>query len=288
MSVVLDALDRGRSLSFEFYPPKTPAGEQRLSRTIDELESIGPDFVSVPYGAGGTTRARTRDTVIEICAERRFPAMPHLTCVGQTRAELEQLVDDYATHGVDHLLALAGDPPPDDRDGGDPGELHHARELVQLVKERTDMTVAVAVHPEIHPRSTSRAMDRRHLADKLAVADFAITQFFFDSTDYARLVGEVAAFGAVTPVIPGIMPVINPASVKRFADLNGTRTPPELWARVEQAADAAERLEVAVDAACELIEAVLAIGAPGVHLYTLNDPAATRLICERAGLGQAG
>lgn len=235
--------------------------------------------MSVTYGAGGTTRETTRDTVLDLLEHRSFPAMPHLTCVGHSYAEILDLIDDYQAHGVHNMLALAGDPPEDG--SPNPGDFRYALELVEALREHSDMSVGVAAFPEVHPRSPSRATDRAHLAEKLRAADFGITQFFFDPDDYFRMVDELAALGCDTPVLPGVIPVVNPASVRRFADMNGSKVDEALWARLEAADDADERLEIAVDAAVHQVEALLDGGAPGIHIYTLNQAAATVRICER-------
>lgn len=278
--MITDLLAAGPTLSFEFFPPKSPVAEARLHETIDTLEKWEPDFVSVTYGAGGTTRDTTRDLVIDICAHRDFPAMPHLTCVGHTRAEVHAMLDDYVASGVRNVLALAGDPQPDLHD---PGDFTFALDLVDEIRGRSDLCIGVAAFPETHPRSRSRDDDRRHLATKLSAADFGVTQFFFDAGDYLRMVDELADLGCDTPVIPGVIPVTNPASVQRFADLNGTATPDDLWSRLHATDDPDERVAIAVDAACELIEALVAAGAPGIHLYTLNQAAAVGRICDRVG-----
>ena len=193
MTTIRELLERGPTLSFEFFPPKTVVAEQKLRETVDVVEKAEPDFVSVTYGAGGTTRETTRDTVIEMCADRTFPAMPHLTCVGHSYAEIHDLIDDYHAHGVHNVLALAGDPPEDG--SPNPGDFRYALELVDTVREHTEMCVGVAAFPEIHPRSASRVMDRLHLSEKLNAADFGITQFFFHPEHYFRMVDELADLG---------------------------------------------------------------------------------------------
>ncbi|MDW3220832.1 MAG: methylenetetrahydrofolate reductase [Acidimicrobiales bacterium] len=279
MTTIRDLLERGRTLSFEFFPPKTHEARSKLRATVDLLEKAEPDFVSVTYGAGGTTRETTRDTVLDFIEHRTFPAMPHLTCVGHSYAEVVDLIDDYKAHGVHNMLALAGDPPEDG--SPNPGDFRYALELVEALREHSDMSIGVAAFPEIHPRSVSRESDRHHLAEKLDAADFGITQFFFDPADYFAMMEDLAALGCDTPVLPGVIPVINPASVRRFADMNGSAVDEELWSRLEAAADADERLEIAVDATVRQIDELLAGGAPGVHIYTLNQAAATVRICER-------
>jgi methylenetetrahydrofolate reductase (NADH) len=282
MTAIRDLVDRGRTLSFEFFPPKTAEARSKLRATVDLLEKAEPDFVSVTYGAGGSTRETTRDTVLDFCEHRTFPAMPHLTCVGHSHAEVHDLIDDYAAHGVHNMLALAGDPPDDG--STDPGDFRYALELVEILRDRSDMSIGVAAFPEVHPRSVSRDADRRHLAEKLNAADFGITQFFFDPDDYFRMIDELAAVGCTTPVLPGVIPVVNPASIRRFAGMNGSAVDEELWGRLETTDDADERLEIAVDAAVRQIARLVEGGAPGIHIYTLNQAAATIQICERIDL----
>jgi methylenetetrahydrofolate reductase (NADPH) len=267
MTKIGDLLARGRTLSFEFFPPKTPAGVQALRDVIDELGRFDPAFVSVTYGAGGSTKLNTRDIVLDVNDRQPFPAMPHLTCMSHSKAEVVELLQDYRAHGIDNILALAGDPPLD----GSPvaGEFRYALELVELVREQGDFSVGVAAFPEIHPRSADRADDRHHLAAKLRAADFAITQFFFDVDDYLGLVDDLAALGIDKPVIPGVFPPTNPASVRRFAAVNGSRTPDADLERIEAATED-DGLAIAVDVATDLARRLLEAGAPGIHLYALN------------------
>jgi len=279
MTAIRDLLDRGPTLSFEFFPPKTHEAQSKLRATVDLLEKAEPDYVSVTYGAGGTTRETTRETVLDLVEHRSFPAMPHLTCVGHSYAEILELIDDYQAHGVHNMLALAGDPPDDG--SPNPGDFRYALELVETLREQSEMCIGVAAFPELHPRSDSRSDDRARLAEKLNAADFGITQFFFDCDDYFRMVDELAALGCDTPVLPGVIPVVNPASVRRFAGMNGSAVDEALWGRLESTDDPDERLEIAVDAAVRQIERLLDGGAPGVHLYTLNQADATIRICER-------
>ncbi len=267
MSHIAHALERGRTLSFEFFPPKTPEAREALFSTVDELSSVDPNFVSVTYGAGGSNRSNTRDLVVELADRHSFGVMPHLTCIGHRRDDLEALIDDYAAHGVHNILALAGDPPAD----GSPaqGDFTYASELVDLVKQRTSMSVGVAAFPETHPRSPDRASDRRYLANKLEQADFAITQFFFRAQDYLSMIDELNALGSSTPIIPGIQPILNPATIKRFADMNGAWFPEELASRISEASES-DRFAIIVDAAASLISELVDQGVPGLHIYCLN------------------
>jgi methylenetetrahydrofolate reductase (NADPH) len=277
MARIVDLLAAGRTLSFEFFPPKTDAGVVALHATLDELATLSPSFVSVTYGAGGSTKARTRDIVLEMNRQRPFPAMPHLTCVGHSKAEVIDLLVDYQANGVENILALAGDPPLDG--SGDPaGEFAYALELVELVRAKSDFSIGVAAFPESHPRSATQADDRRFLAAKLDAADFAITQFFYDADDYLRMLDDLDTLGVRKPVLAGVMPPTNPASVRRFAAVNGSRTPDELLDRIA-AASPEEQLRLAVDCAVELSQRLLDAGAPGIHLYTLNRADAALRIC---------
>lgn len=272
----------GPALSVEFFPPKTDTGEQLLRRTIDELDAVDLAFVSVTYGAGGSTRDRTRDLVVELNRDRPYPAMAHLTCIGHTKDELTALLEDYDRHGVHNILALAGDPPAD----GSPaeGDFTYALELVELVRGRGDhFTVAVAAHPELHPRSPDRASDRQHLARKLSAADLGITQFFFDADDYFRMVDELSALGCDTPVHPGVMPMGNPSGVRRMAEMSGATFPEALAERVE-AADEGDRQAVVVEAVLELCHELLDGGAPGIHLYGLNRSEVVLDVASALGL----
>jgi methylenetetrahydrofolate reductase (NADPH) len=272
-----------RVISFEFFPPKTDEAMQTLDRTLVELEPLAPSFVSVTYGAGGSTRERTHEIVVRINRETRITAMAHLTCAAHTRAELEAIVDRYAGAGIENILALGGDPPADLE--LPEGELHHAIELVRLARARGDFSIGVAVHPEPHPRSPSVVADRRHSAEKLAEADFAITQFFFDVRHYFGLVEALRALGVDKPVIPGIMPVLSIAGIKRMAELQGSEFP-DWFARklhaVEDDADAVRR--VGIEEATNLCRELLDGGAPGLHFFTLNRSTATREIHANLGL----
>lgn len=282
MAHIRDRVGGGPTLSFEFFPPKSDEATRALEKTLHELTAADPAFVSVTYGAGGTDAHRTRDLVVDFTRVHAFPTMAHLTCMNHRRADLLALLEDYRANGVENILALGGDPP---ADGGPiTGELTFASELVELVRSVGDFTVAVAAFPELHPRSENAKEDRQRLAAKLASADFGITQFFFDPASYFRMVEELAAVGCSTPVLAGIMPVTNPTSIARFAAMNGSRVPPRLWARVEEATGA-DRLRIAIEAASELGEALLAGGAPGVHLYTLNRSDAALEVAANLGFG---
>ncbi|MGH9177521.1 MAG: methylenetetrahydrofolate reductase [NAD(P)H] [Acidimicrobiales bacterium] len=285
MARITDLLAAGRTYSFEFFPPKTDEAERQLEKALHELEPLAPSFVSVTYGAGGSTRERTRDIVLRINQNTSMTAMAHLTCAGHTRGELTEIVAGYGDNGVENILALAGDPPAGAADV--PGDFRYALELVELVRSVGDFSVGVAAHPELHPRSAGdRAADRDHLAEKLRRADFGITQFFFRASDYLTMVEELAQRGVGTPVLPGIMPVTNASQVQRFAQLAGAELPPDLAARIEAVADRPEEVRrIGVEVATNLCEELLAEGVPGLHFYTLNRSTATREIYANLGLG---
>jgi methylenetetrahydrofolate reductase (NADPH) len=284
---VSDLLAEGRTVSFEFGPPRTPEAEQRLEKVLLELEPLEPSFVSVTYGAGGSTRETTRDIVEHIRRDTSMTPMPHLTCVAHSRDEVTDIVTGYRDAGLENILALGGDAPADG--GSQPSAFRYALELIELVHEVADLSVGVAAFPEGHPRSPDLATDRRHLAAKLRRADFGITQFFFDATDYFRMVDELAALGVDTPVIPGVVAFVNVDALLRMSSLNGAHVPTALAERLEQVAgDPSAVRELAVEVATELTGELLDGGAPGVHLYTLNFSRATREICANLGLGSAG
>ena len=285
MTKIADLLAVGRTYSFEFFPPKSDEATALLEKTIGELEPLAPSFVSVTYGAGGSTRERTRDVVLHIERDTSLPAMAHLTCIGHSRQELVDILTGYREAGIENILALAGDPPPGEEPAAVETELAYALDLVELVREVGDFSVGVAAHPELHPRSPDRASDREHLAAKLSAADFAITQFFFRASDYLTMVDELAALGCTKPVLPGIMPVTNVGQVKRFAEMAGAAFPEDLAERLVAASDdAAEVRRIGVEVATGLCQELLDAGAPGLHFYTLNRSTATREIYANLGL----
>ena len=286
MARITDLLARGRTFSFEFFPPKTDAAQLSLGRTIAELETLNPSFVSVTYGAGGSTRERTRDLVTWMRRETSISPMAHLTCVGHTRNDITELLQSYTAAGVENILALGGDPPTDPADVR-PSDYTYALDLVKHLRDIDGFSIGVAAHPEGHPRSSSRAQDRRFLAEKLELADFAITQFFFEAHHYIELVEEMAALGINKPIIPGIMPVTNRGQVQRMAELSGAAFPESLAKKLADVEDPEEVRRIGVEAATELCAELLAAGAPGLHFYTLNRSTATREIYANLGLPAA-
>jgi methylenetetrahydrofolate reductase (NADPH) len=281
----------GPSFSFEFFPPKTDEGEALLWRAITELEPLHPTFVDVTYGAGGSTRDRTLRIVERIARETSLTVVAHLTCVGTSREQLREIVGDLARAGIRNVLALRGDPPsgPGTTWEPHPEGLHHASELVELLHEEGDFCVGVAAHPELHPESPDLDSDIRHFAGKCAAgADFAVTQFFFDTSDYFRFVKAAREVGCDVPVIPGIMPVTNVAQIERMALLSGADFPTDLAARLHEIEDDPEAVRsLGVEIATELCRDLLAGGAPGIHFYTLNRSTATREIYAQLHPGHA-
>jgi methylenetetrahydrofolate reductase (NADPH) len=278
----------GTSYSFEFFPPKDDAAEQALWQAIRRLERLRPTFVSVTYGAGGSTRDRTVRVTGRIARETTLTPMAHLTCVGTSVAQLRQVVGEYADAGVRNVLALRGDPP------GGPGSawtphpegLDHADELVALVRSLGSFTVGVAAFPDQHPESASLDDDADVLVAKAdAGAEFAVTQFVFDADSWVRLRDRVVARGRELPIIPGLMPVTSFAQVRRMAELSGTPLPAAVVSRLETVADdpAAVRA-VGVEIATELSQRLLAEGAPGLHFYTMNRSTATLEVYANLGV----
>lgn len=279
------------TFSFEFFPPKDAAGEERLWATITELESHAPDFISVTYGAGGSTRERTIRITSEITQRTKIPTVAHLTCVGSSREELSEILRNYHEVGIKSILALRGDP-----EGGPgapwistPGGLSHSDQLVHLAAETGNFTIGVAAFPDGHPASSGNFdLDIEVLLRKEELgATFATTQFFFDVNKWSELVEKLAARGSKLPIIPGILPVTSVKQLLHMANLGGTPIPQDIrekFGRVEN--DGAAVKSLGVEIATKLCEALLTSGAPGLHFYTMNSSTATREIYLNLGISK--
>ena len=284
MTKVHEMLAAGPTFSFEMSAPKTPEQEERLERVLTDLEHLHPSYVSVTYGAAGSTREGTLEVVEHLVRATSMTPMPHLTCVAQTRDDIVALVKGYAELGLDNLLALGGDAPLDAV--AYPTDFHFALELVELTRELGDFSVGVAAFPEKHPRSPDVASDRRRLAEKLRAADFGITQFFFEADAYFRMVEDLAALGVDKPVLPGLMAFVNVDGLRRMSAMNDATIPADLQRRLDQVSGDPLRVrELAVEVCSELGAQLLEGGAPGLHLCTMNFSAAAKEIWANLGLG---
>ncbi len=276
------------SFSIEFFPPKDEAGEARLWSALSELEKARPDFVSVTYGAGGSTRDRTVRITSEVTARTGIPTIAHLTCVGSTQAELVSILEQYRKAGIKSILALRGDP-----QGGPsaqwittPGGFDHADQLVSLAHDK-GFEVGVAAFPDGHPASHGDfSRDITVLLEKeRRGATFATTQFFFDVDRYFVLVEALRSAGSQLDIYPGILPITNAAQLRRMAELSGTPLPQSVSERIEAVeSDVAEVRKVGIDIASEICAELLSRGVPGLHFYTMNSAASTLEIVKRIGL----
>jgi len=271
---------RATKYSFEFFPPKDQAGEERLWAAMSALEPITPDFISVTYGAGGSTRDRTIRITSEITERTSIPTVAHLTCVGSTRGELIEILQKYKEAGINSILALRGDPTGGPSAPWVPtvGGFSHADQLVELAMEVGGFEVGVAAFPDVHPASQGDlAKDVEVLIRKESLgATFATTQFFFEAKSYQRLVEALAAKGSSLPIIPGILPVTNVKQLVRMSELSGTEIPADILERfsaIEANQEAVQKLGIEI--ATDLCEQLLELGVPGLHFYTMNTSTAT-------------
>jgi methylenetetrahydrofolate reductase (NADPH) len=275
--------------SFEFFPPKTDEGEQNLRTALGALRELEPDFVSVTYGAGGSTRGLTLELTKWIKQELGIEAMAHLSCVGSTRDELCVILDSLTDAGIENVLALRGDPPRGETEWRPhPGGLSYSSELATLISERYPASVGAACFPEVHPEAPDLASDLRFLKHKVeSGASFLITQLFFDNDVYFRFVEEARAIGIDVPIIPGIMPITDVKQIKTITSMCGSCIPDSLLEQLEQRAACPDAVrELGVSYATLQCAELLARGAPGIHFYTLNRSPATRAILSALRLLQ--
>ncbi|WP_206955119.1 methylenetetrahydrofolate reductase [NAD(P)H] [Trinickia acidisoli] len=275
-------------ISFEFFPPKTPEGVEKLRATRAQLALLRPKFVSVTFGAGGSTQQGTLDTVLDM-AKDGLEAAPHLSCIGSSRDSLRAILERYRSHGIRHIVALRGDLP---SGMGAVGELRYASELVAFIRaEYGDwFHIEVAAYPEYHPQARSPRHDVENFARKVkAGADAAITQYFYNADAYFRFLDDARKLGVDVPIVPGIMPITNYSQLMRFSEMCGAEVPRWVAKRLESFGDDKEAIRAfGLDVVAQLCERLVKEGAPGLHFYTLNAATATKAICERLGYGRGG
>lgn len=272
-------------LSYEFFPPRTEAGWNTLAKTRADLASLSPEFFSVTYGAGGSTRDRTLETVVDIQQNSPVDAAPHVTCVGATNAEILELIAQYRQHNIHRLVVLRGDPP-----GGmvAMGESKHAADLVHVIREQfgDDFTISVAAYPEAHPDARNLLVDVQHFADKMAAgANSAITQYFYNNDSYFNFMELCAKKGINQPIYPGIMPIANFSSLKKFSRRCGAEIP--RWIKKTMVAyedDAESQKQLGLDIVTRMTQELIDNDVPGLHFYTMNQSALTRSIVENLNL----
>jgi methylenetetrahydrofolate reductase (NADPH) len=273
-----------RIFSFEFFPPATPQGVEKLAATRAQLAQLGPKFFSVTYGAGGSTRDRTLQTVLDIQKSGQ-PAAPHISCIGSTREGIRQTLATYREHGIGHLVALRGDLP---SGSADTGEFRYASELVEFIRAACAdwFHIDVACYPEYHPQAKSPADDLASFKRKVdAGANSAITQYFFNASSYYHFVDHAAALGIQVPIVPGVMPIASFSKLARFSDACGAEIPRWIRKKLESFGDDSASIRAfGLDVVTDLCADLLAHGAPGLHFYTLNQASLTTIIWQRLGL----
>ncbi len=269
------------AISFEFFPPNTPAGSEKLKTVVAELAAVRPQFFSVTYGAGGSTRDKTLATVRDIAAAGH-EAAPHLSCVGSTRESIVQILDTYRAQKIRRLVALRGDLPSGTATAGD---FRYAAELIRFIRQTQgrDWHIEVACYPEVHPQQRYARRDLQYFADKMAAgADSAITQFFYNADAYFHFVDEARKLGVTAPIVPGVMPILNYARIAQFGARDGIEIPRWVALKMEGFMDDAESVRAfGLDVVTRLCERLVAGGAPGLHFYTLNQSALSLEICRR-------
>jgi len=271
-------------VSFEFFPPNTPVGVEKLKTVVQELGALAPQYFSVTYGAGGSTRDKTLGAVMDIAAAG-FTAAPHLSCVGSTRENIADILATYRERDIRRVVALRGDLPSGTATAG---EFRHAAELVNFIRETQgrDWHIEVAAYPEVHPQQRYAAQDLRHFADKMAAgADGAITQFFFNADAYFHFVDEARKLGVAQPIVPGIMPFHNYGRIAQFAQRDGIDMPRWVQMKMEGFMDDTASIRAfGLDVITRLCERLIDGGAPGLHFYTLNQSPLVLELCRRLGL----
>jgi methylenetetrahydrofolate reductase (NADPH) len=283
----MDSANRS-GLSFEFFPPQTPTGVANLRAARGELARFSPEFFSVTFGAGGSTRERTRDIVFEI-RDEGLPVAPHVSCIASTRDNIKAMLEEYRDHGIRRMVALRGDLP---SGMAQAGQFRYASELVEFVREKFGDTfhIEVAAYPEYHPQSRSARDDLANFKRKVqAGADSAITQYFFNADAYFHFREQCVANGITIPVVPGIMPIVRFYQLARFSDACGAEIPRWIRRKLESYSDDTESIKAfGLDVVTGLCERLLQHGAPGLHFYTMNQAEAVSAICQRLGLPQRG
>ncbi|BES72738.1 methylenetetrahydrofolate reductase [NAD(P)H] [Marinobacter nanhaiticus D15-8W] len=273
-----------RRFSFEFFPPKTDQGKEKLQGVRDKLAAVNPDFFSVTFGAGGSTRDRTIDTVLSL-HEQGISTAPHLSCVGGTRESIAELLDLYKENGINRIVALRGDLP---SGMGSAGELRYANELVSFIREHSGDTfnIEVAAYPEFHPQARTAEEDLKNFARKIeAGANSAITQYFFNADSYFYFIDRLETMGITIPVVPGIMPIVNYSSLVRFSDMCGAEIPRWIRKQLDAYGDDSESIrKFGEEMITRMCEKLLEAGAPGLHFYTLNQANASLNIWNNLGL----
>ncbi len=273
-----------RTYSFEFFPPKTAEGRARLLETRKQLAQLGPSFFSVTFGAGGSTRDRTLQTVLDI-QSGGIEAAPHLSCISSTREEIRAILAEYRSHGIRHLVALRGDMPSGEVTASD---FRYANELIEFIRQESGdwFRIEVAAYPEFHPEAPSARVDLVNFKRKVeAGADAAITQYFYNADAYFRFMEDCAAMGIAIPVVPGIMPIYNFIQLSRFSAMCGAEIPRWMQRRLQDYGDDLASVRAfGLDVVTDLCDRLLSGGAPGLHIYTLNQAGATSTIWQRLGL----
>ncbi|MBA2690236.1 MAG: methylenetetrahydrofolate reductase [NAD(P)H] [Burkholderiales bacterium] len=276
--------DFPRTFSFEFFPPKTAEGMEKLRAARKQLAQLKPEFFSVTFGAGGSTRDRTLETVLEIQAEGNNAA-PHLSCIGSTQENIRAILEQYQANGIKHIVALRGDLPSGEVSAG---EFRYANELVQFIRAETGghFTIEAAAYPEYHPQARSAEENLRHFKLKVeAGVDSAITQYFYNADAYFNFVDDCEALGITIPIVPGIMPINNFTQLARFSDACGAEIPRWLRLKLQSYGDDTASIKaLGLDVVTELCDRLLAAGAPGLHFYTLNQAGPASTIWQRLGL----